>query len=58
MRHRMFFLYSDSNVTNKEEETDMIIAIGAQSGCEHSTNESHRIMKNTAYCLRGGGIVC
>ena len=33
-------------------------AIGAKSGCEHSTNESHRIMKNRAYCFRGGGIEC
>ena len=31
----------------------MSTAIGAQSGCEHSTKKSHRIMKNTAYCFRG-----
>ena len=45
-------------MTNMKEETDMITAIGAKSGCEHSTNESHRIMKNRAYCFRGGGIEC
>lgn len=45
-------------MTNKKEETGMITAIGAQSGCEHSTKESHRIMNNTAYCFREGGFVC
>ena len=58
MIHRLFFLYKSHVWLNNQEETEMSTAIGAQSGCEHSTKESHRIMKNTAYCFRGGGFVC
>lgn len=33
-------------------------AIGAQSGCEHSTDELHRIVEKEAYSFRGGGYLC
>lgn len=46
----MFFLYKSHVWLNNQEETEMSTAIGAQSGCEHSTKKLRTItFKNEAY---------